>query len=54
MENKKLGFVILSISVLASILALGFMGVLGRQTTTLQCYPTNECQHKRRGYPQKA
>src|SRR3989338_5835919 len=44
MENKKLGFVILSISVLASILALGFMGVLGRQTTTLQCYPTNECQ----------
>jgi len=44
MENKKLGFVILSISVLASILALGFMGVLGRQTTALQCYPTNECQ----------
>ena len=44
MENKKLGFVILSISILASILALGFMGVLGRQTTALQCYPTNECQ----------
>ncbi|MBI2658777.1 MarR family transcriptional regulator [Candidatus Woesearchaeota archaeon] len=44
MENKKLGFVVLSISVLASILALGFMGVLGRQTTALQCYPTNECQ----------
>ena len=44
MENKKLGFVILSISVLASILSLGFMGVLGRQTTALQCYPTNECQ----------
>ncbi len=44
MENKKLGFVILSISALASILALGFMGVLGRQTTALQCYPTNECQ----------
>ena len=44
MENKKLGFVILSISILASILAFGFMGVLGRQTTALQCYPTNECQ----------
>ncbi len=44
MENKKLGFVILSISMLASILAFGFMGVLGRQTTALQCYPTNECQ----------
>jgi len=44
MENKKLGFVILSISVLASILAFGFLSVLGRQTTALQCYPTNECQ----------
>jgi len=44
MENKKLGFVILSISVLASILALGFMNVLGRQTAQLQCYPTSECQ----------
>lgn len=44
MENKKLGFVILSISILASILTFGFMGVLGRQTSALQCYPTNECQ----------
>ena len=44
MENKKLGFVILSISVIASILSFGFMNVLGRQTNALQCYPTNECQ----------
>lgn len=44
MENKKLGFVILSISVIATFLAFGFMNVLGRQTTALQCYPTNECQ----------
>lgn len=44
MENKKLGFVILSISVLAAVLAVSFMGVLGRQTAALQCYPTNECQ----------
>jgi len=44
MENKKLGFVILSISAVAGILALGFMGVIGRQTAALQCYPTNECQ----------
>jgi len=44
MENKKLGFVIVSISILASILAFGFMGVLGKQTSTLQCYPTSECQ----------
>lgn len=44
MENKKLGFVILSISIAATILAFGFMGVLSRQTNSLQCYPTNECQ----------
>ena len=44
MENKKLGFVILSISIVASVLAFGFMGVLGKQTNSLQCYPTSECQ----------
>lgn len=44
MENKKLGFIILSISVIASILAYGFMGILNKQTNALQCYPTNECQ----------
>ena len=44
MENKKLGFVILSFSLVATILAFGFMGALGRQTGALQCYPTNECQ----------
>jgi len=44
MENKKLGFVIVSFSIVASILAFGFMGVLGKQTGALQCYPTNECQ----------
>ena len=44
MENKKLGFVILSISIVASVLAFGFMNALGRQTANLQCYPTGECQ----------
>ncbi|MBI2656514.1 winged helix-turn-helix transcriptional regulator [Candidatus Woesearchaeota archaeon] len=44
MENKKLGFVILSFSIIATVLAYGFMGVLGRQTAALQCYPTSECQ----------
>ena len=44
MENKKLGFVILSISAIASILVYGFMGVLNKQNAALQCYPTNECQ----------
>ena len=44
MENKKLGFVILSLSVVASVLVFNFIGILGRQTSALQCYPTNECQ----------
>ena len=44
MENKKLGFVILSISIVASIITFGFTSVLGKQTAALQCYPTNECQ----------
>jgi len=44
MENKKLGIVILSISIAAAVLAFSFLGVLGRQTTALQCFPTSECQ----------
>ena len=44
MENKKLGFIILSFSVISTVLAFGFMNVLGRQTAALQCYPTSECQ----------
>ena len=44
MENKKLGGIILGIGVVATILAFSFIGVLGKQTTALQCYPTNECQ----------
>src|SRR3989344_3621313 len=44
MENKKLGIVILSISVAAVVIAVSFIGVLGRQTTALQCFPTSECQ----------
>jgi uncharacterized membrane protein len=44
MENKKLGGVIIAISVVAAIIAFSFMGVLGRQTASMQCYPTNECQ----------
>jgi hypothetical protein len=44
LPKLRFGFVILSISVLAGVLALGFMNVLGRQTSQLQCYPTTECQ----------
>src|SRR3989338_386231 len=43
MENKKLCFIILSFSLVATILAFGFMSTLGRQTAALQCYPTSEC-----------
>ena len=44
MENKKLGFIILAISIVASVLTFGFMKGLNTQTTSLNCYPTNECQ----------
>lgn len=44
MENKKLGFVILSISAVATILMMGFMSGLNMQTNAMRCYPTNECQ----------
>ena len=44
MENKKLGLLILSISIIAGILAYSLMGVMNKQTNALQCYPTNECQ----------
>ena len=44
MENKKLGGVILGISLVATLLAFSFMSTLSRQTTALQCYPTAECQ----------
>jgi|SRR3989338_5363450 len=44
MENKKLGFVIVSFSIIASLLAFGFMNTIGTRTAALQCYPTSECQ----------
>ncbi len=44
MENKKLGFVILSISILAALLAFGVIRNFNQQATELQCHPTNECQ----------
>ena len=44
MENKKLGFIIVAMSILTGILTFSFMNALGKQTNALQCYPTNECQ----------
>jgi uncharacterized membrane protein len=43
MENKKLGFVILSISILAALLAFGVIKSFNQQATQMQCYPNNEC-----------
>ena len=44
MENKKLGFIILSLSLISGIVAFTFMNALNGKTNSLQCYPTQECQ----------
>ena len=44
MENKKLGLLILAISIAAGVLSFSFMGLPNKQTTSLRCYPTQECQ----------
>jgi hypothetical protein len=44
MENKKLGAIILAISIAAGALSLSFLGLLNKQTSDLKCYPTQECQ----------
>jgi uncharacterized membrane protein len=43
MENKKLGVVILVISIAAAILAVGYNRSLATQAAS-QCYPTADCQ----------
>ncbi len=44
MDNKKLGMIILGLTIVTSLLIYGFMTNLRTQTTTLGCYPTKECQ----------
>lgn len=44
METKKLGFLILGFSLVATIIMVISIQSLGRQTTALQCYPTPECK----------
>ena len=44
MDNKKLGIVILAITIAAAIIAVGYTKTLGVQQTALNCNPTSECQ----------
>ena len=44
METKKLGFLILGISIVAGFIMFGFMNRLSLQGEQLHCNPTQECQ----------
>src|SRR3989338_4078993 len=44
METKKLGFLIIGISIVLGSIMLNFMNSLGAQSSKLQCNPTQECQ----------
>ncbi len=44
METKKLGFLIIGISIISGFLMLGFMNNLSWQGQQLHCNPTQECQ----------
>jgi|TARA_Y100000031_G_C8209425_1_gene380167 hypothetical protein len=44
METKKLGFLIVGLSVVLGFVMFGFMNSLGAQSQQLQCNPTQECQ----------
>ena len=44
METKKLGFLIIGISIVMSFIIFNFMGALNLQSHEIQCNPTQECQ----------
>ncbi|HJN57295.1 MAG: MarR family transcriptional regulator [Candidatus Woesearchaeota archaeon] len=44
METKKLGFLILGISVMLSLVMFSFISSLGAQGNAMNCNPTQECQ----------
>lgn len=44
MDNKKLGFIVLGLSIIASVVIYGFMSSLHTQQSDLGCNPTSECQ----------
>ena len=47
MESKKLGFLILGVSIVLGFMLFSFMGTLNRQEQALQCAPTERCQQVR-------
>ena len=44
METKKLGFLIIGMSIVLSSIIFGYMGQLSGQEKQFNCNPTNECQ----------
>jgi len=44
METKKLGFLIVGLSVVLGFILFGFMNSLNAKSTQLNCNPTQECQ----------
>ena len=44
MESKKLGFLIIGMSILLGFLMFSFIGRIGAQGEVLHCNPTQECQ----------
>ena len=44
METKKLGFLILGISIVAGFIRFSFMGQLNTQSNNMNCNPTQDCQ----------
>jgi uncharacterized membrane protein len=44
METKKLGFLIIGMSIVLSFIIFGYMGKLSGQEKHFNCNPTNECQ----------
>lgn len=44
METKKLGFLIIGMSIVLGFILLNFMNSLSAQSSNMQCNPTKECQ----------
>lgn len=44
METKKLGFLIIGMSIVLSFIMLSFMGSLNSQSTAMNCNPSQECR----------
>ncbi len=44
MENKKLGFLIIGMSIVLAVIMFSYMGQLNVQEKTYNCNPTDECR----------